>query len=140
MRKASNIVLLIGAILGFVAAGSLFLCAIMFILLSTPLFTDFVREGIESGTFKSDMPDTETVVAMVTAIFIVMAVLMVIIAVLSILSSVFALKARREGRKGLYITSLVFGILASEVILVGSIFGLISCRNELPVEVIDKTK
>ena len=146
MKKASDIVLLVGAIMGFVTAGALFIASIVMIFLSTPLFTDFVRESIQNGTATTDFPSEDAAVMFMIALFISLAVSFVIIGVLSIIASAQALKARRENRKGLYIACLVLGILANEVILVGSIFGLIAYRPEdevqkkEPDETIDMTK
>lgn len=134
MKKASNIVLLVGAITGFVAAGALFIASIVMIILSTPLFTNFVRESIENGTASTDFPSADAAVMFMTALFISLAVTFIIVGVLGIIASSFALKARRECRKGLYIACMVLGILANEVILVGSIFGLISYRPEEEIQ------
>ena len=146
MKKASDIVLLVGSILGFVAAGGLFIASIVMVFLSTPLFTNFVRESVENGTATTDFPSADEAVVFMTALFISLAVTFILVGVLSIIASAQALKARRENRKGLYIACLVLGILANEVILVGSIFGLIAYRPEEPVqkkepdETIDMTK
>ena len=140
MKKASNIVLLVGSILGFVAAGGLFIAAVVFIILSTPAFTDFIREGIQNGSITTDASDIEIAIGIVVATFITCAVFFIIVGVLSIVSSIIALKARKEGRKGLYIACLVLGILSNEVVLVGSIFGLISNKKEPQNDVVDMTK
>ena len=140
MKKASDIVLLVGSILGFVAAGGLFIAAVVFIILSTPAFTDFIREGIQNGSITTDASDIEIAIGIVVATFITCAVFFIIVGVLSIVSSIIALKARKEGRKGLYIACLVLGILSNEVVLVGSIFGLISNKKEPQNDVVDMTK
>lgn len=140
MKKASDIVLLVGSILGFVAAGGLFIAAVVFIILSTPAFTDFIREGIQNGSITTDASDTEIAIGIVVATFITCAVIFIIVGVLSIVSSIIALKARKESRKGLYIACLVLGILSNEVVLVGSIFGLISNKEEPQNDVVDMTK
>ena len=140
MKKASDIVLLVGAIMGFVTAGALFIASIVMIFLSTPLFTDFVRESIENGTATTDFPSADSAVVFMTALFISLAVTFILAGVLSIIASAQALKARKEGRKGLYIACLVLGILSNEVVLVGSIFGLISNKEEPQNDVVDMTK
>ena len=46
--------------------------------------------------------------------------------------------ARSNPKRGNYIVALVFGVLGgNEAVLVGSIFGLISCKDDKKVEVVE---
>ena len=113
---------------------------IIFILLGTPIFGKFVLENIENGTIQTTTSDYDSMMLVWTISFISGGVALIICAIFSLLSGIFALKARTFKTKGRYITSLVFGVLINEVVLVGSIFGLISLKDEPKDEIIDVTK
>ena len=142
MKKASDIVLLVSAILGFVTAGIMFLCAIMFTIFSMPFFTDFIKEGIENGSIHTTAENTDAAIIIARVTFISCAVCFFIIVILMIIASAICLKARKQHTKGLFITAIVFGAISGlESAIVGGIFGLIGTRNERQEqEVIDMTK
>ena len=127
MRKASDIVLLVGLILGFVTAGSLFIAGIVCLVLGSPIGVELLGKSMEAGNVAQEEQDVAVLAWTLSMIF--SGILMMVLGVLSILSSVFAIQARKKTSKGAYITSLVFGALINEVVLVGSIFGLISCKD-----------
>lgn len=129
MKKASRIVLLVGSIIGFVGAGALLLTGILFIVFSTPVFTDIVKEGIEKGTIHTSSIDPETAATVWQITFLSHGILMLIIAVIMCLSGFFGLRARKLETKNAYIVSIVFGAMMNEVNLVGSILGLIAWKR-----------
>ena len=131
MRKASDIVLLVSAIVGFVAAASLLITAVMFTIFSLPFFSNYIREGIEQGTINTDFDNVDAAVIFVTSTFIACAVCFYFITILMVIASALSLKARKEGTKTLYITAIVFGAISGlEGAVVGGIFGLFGSKNE----------
>ena len=133
MKKASDIVLLVSGIVGFVAAGCLFITAVMFTIFSLPFFTDIVRSGIEQGTINTDFDNIDAAMVFVISTFISCAVCFYFVSIIMIVASCIFLKARKQGTRGLYITSIVFGAISGlEGGVVGGIFGLFGTKNDTP--------
>ena len=138
MRKASDIVLLIGMILGFVATGILFIVSILFFVFGSQVGLDLLHAAMEESGQAFTEEETQIADIVWVASFISTGVVLILVAIFSCLSAVFALMARSNPKKGNYIVALVFGVLGgNEAVLVGSIFGLISCKDDKKPEVVE---
>lgn len=58
MRTASKILLLVGGIVSFVTAFTLFIVSIVFLVCSAPEAKESIVEGINNGTITSSFPGT----------------------------------------------------------------------------------
>ena len=121
MKKASQILLLVGAILSFVLAGCWFLYGLAFVL-SGALGTEKLYEYI--ATLGIDL--NEYVPAEIAAtVIIVSGVMLMLWTGVAIASGVVGLLGRKKQNKVFYILNIVFGLLSgAEVNAVGGVFGL----------------
>lgn len=127
LHKVSRILFLVGAIVGVVGAGALFLSGVACIVLSLPFMDPYVEEIIAHMPSVNISGDADAMIIAYRAIMISYAVLFIVLAVFMLLSGLFSFKARKEETKKLYIINIVFGALGcNEVSLVASILGLIS--------------
>ena len=123
MKRASHIMIKVGSIIGFVAAGILFAFAIAFIILGLPAITEQIIT--ESKDVSLEAARTAWSIA-----FISNGVVMAVIGIFCLLSSIFAMKADKSHEKKAYIISIVFSALGNEINLAGSILGLIAHRHD----------
>lgn len=131
MKRCSRILLRVGFILGLVTAGCLFVSAVTFIILGLP---PVVKELFKDNTD----PDKDKAILIFIWAFISSGVMMAILGVFSILSSVFARRALNSNVRKDYILAIVFGALINEIVLAGSIVGLVAYRHDFPkADVID---
>ena len=133
MRKASQILYLVGAIISIVWAAMFLLCGIAFIVLGAVCVgheAEFIKQAVEQ------MPELEgkLTIEMVDAVIgsmIGCGVWFILEAGLCGVGSFFAFKANKEGSRGLAITNIVFGILGVTFVpAVGGVFNLIADQNE----------
>ena len=133
MRKASQILYLVGAIISIVWAAMFLIFGITFIVLGGVCVgheAEFLQKAIE------EMPELEgkLTIEMVGAVIGTMigcGVWFVLEAGLCGVGSFFAFKANKEGSRALAITNIVFGILGLTVApLVGGVFNLIADQKE----------
>ena len=127
MKKASNIILLIGAILSFASIIGLLIGAIILFVLGSPVCTQFIIDGINNGSINSSYGGSvEEVATFVQLTLIITAVVLLIVAVPTVASGILALRARRLEKEGLYIASIVLGVVCGNVIIiVGAILGML---------------
>ena len=130
MKKVSRILLLVGMIIGLVAAGILLLNGIAFIILSIPPVVEQVFDGYKGS-------DVETAKIAWTASFLTTGIVLLVIAVFELVTSLLAIKANKVQVKKMYIVSLVFGALFNELVLAGSIVGIIAHRHDNDQKVVD---
>lgn len=141
MKRAANILFLIGAILSIVAAASYFICSIVFIVLGTsPALREAIIESINSGQATTTLPSAEEAATFMQATFVATGIVMFIPALCAIPSAIFAFKARNSDKKVFFILNIVFGVLSSATVnVVGAVFALIkgdTIENK-PVEIVE---
>lgn len=128
MRKASDILLIIGAIFSILGAIGCLIATIVLFVMASPEYTQYIIDAIKAGTVKTDIPGTpEEIAAIIQAGIRIGAIACIFALLFEIAAAVLAFVAKAKGTTGLYIASLVLGVLAGHVlILLGSIFGLVS--------------
>ena len=136
MRKASKIILLIGAIIGFITAITLLICGVLFLVLASPTMVNLIREGLQNGTIQSS-ESTEVAIAIWQATFLGYGIFMLLFQLVVLASSIIALIARKRESKGLYIVAIVFGAIGNEIVLAGAILGRIAVRHKIDPKVVD---
>ena len=131
MRKASEIILLVGAIVSIVAAVVYATIGGVFAALGA-LPTEEVVKAIQDGTWRTDVPGTvEQQAEAIKLIFTGLGVMFLVFGVLCVPNAVFGFMARTRKTQALYVCNIVFGVLSgTEITLVGGIFGLIANGQE----------
>ena len=142
MKRAANILFLIGAILSIVTAVSLVVTSIILILVGVlPVFKDALMDIANRYAPEQAAADIEAALAIARVVMITYGVTFLVIAIFSSVSSVVAFKARNTDNKTMFILNIVFGVLGCvEVNVVGAIFALIkgdTIENAPAVEVIE---
>ena len=129
MRKASRILLLIGAIISIVLVVTFLILGIVFAYLGSPAAVDAIREGIRNGSIvvEGSSSDIELAIQVYQSSMLSSAVTFFVLFALNIANTVLSFIARVKKTKALYILSIVFGgVSGSEVSLIGGIFGLVA--------------
>ena len=133
MRKASDILLIIGAVLGFIGAIFSAIGAIPMFMFTTPESKELIIKGINDGSINVSgiQGSAEEIAAWIQTVFMVLAIIMLVCAIPMIIGGVLALRARKTQSNGLYIAAMVVGIIfgGNIVTLIGSIFGLVENSN-----------
>lgn len=131
MRKASDIILLVGAIVSIVCAVTFLIIGIVFAMLGQ-LPTEEIIQAINEGKYTTDVPGTPEQKALaVKSVLTGTGVFFLIVGVMSIVNAVLGFVARAKHSLGLYVANIVFGVLSlTEITLVGGIFGLIANGQE----------
>ncbi len=127
MKKAANILFLIGGIFGII---SIVICAVAgfgFLILASDRFTAFFVQMGEDAVASS--PDTEIspaeIAASIQGMLQSYAVIVLLSLPFTIACTILAFKARNTNKKGIYIAALVLGILNSSwLIIIGGILAL----------------
>ena len=122
MRRASNILLLVGGIYSIVCAVTFFVTAIVFFVGGTPIYGRYLEEAL----IQAGIDDPERVRLLVQLSSILCGVAFIICAILCIPSAILSFVARNKPTKGLLIANIVIGYLCGTTYnVVGGILGLI---------------
>ena len=131
MKKASNIILLISAIMGFVLMGVFLISAITFAIFTSPSFSSYIIEGINNGTIHTTASSPEEAANIVRIVFTILSGVYIYLAIFSLISAIISINARNKETNNVYIACIVLGLISgNEIVLVGSILGLISNNKE----------
>ena len=132
MKKVSNVLLLIGAILSFISVFALIIVGIVMFVFASPMMKDLIIEGINNGSIQSSFTgDAETVAASVQQLFLIVGIVMLVISLPTIIVAIISLVARKKMTNGLMITVIVLAIISGELInLAGGILGLVANSAE----------
>ena len=127
MKKAANILFLVGAIVSIVAAVTALSTAIVFLVLgSSASLRDAIIASIESGQSSTDAASPEAAAQIVQLTFTCTGAMLLVPAVCAVPSAIFAFKARNTDNHAFFVLNIVFGLLSGvEVNVVGAIFALI---------------
>ena len=140
MKKASQILLLVGAILSFVMAGYYFFYGVGIIVAGAlgatygtdKLFAYLQKLGIDLAAYGLD-PQTVSIAVMVA--IIVAGVFVMLWSGVAIASGVLGLLARKKQSKALYIANAVFSTLAGVIVNgVGGVMGMFTLPKREEVE------
>ena len=130
MRKASDIVLLVGGILEILATLTFMALALVFMILSSPASAEIIKEGLQNGTITTSFAGSvDEQVAVIQLAFKAMGVVFVVLTVFSLIGCVVSFLAKAKKTNPLYVLAIIFGALSIEVPLVGGIFGLIANKR-----------
>lgn len=130
MRKASDIVLLVGGIVEILATITFLALAIVFMVLASPASAEIIKEGLENGTITTSFTGSvDEQVALIQLAFKAVGVVFVVLTVFSLIGCVVSFLAKAKKTNPLYVLAIVFGAVSTYVPLVGGIFGLIANKR-----------
>ena len=130
MRKASDIVLLVGGIVEILATITFLALAIVFMVLASPASAEIIKEGLQDGTITTSfVGSVDEQVAMIQLVFNAVGVVFVVLTVFSLIGCVVSFLAKAKKTNPLYVLAIIFGAVTIEVPLVGGIFGLIANKR-----------
>ena len=130
MRKASDIVLLVGGIVEILATITFLALAIVFVVLASPASAEIIKEGLENGTITTSFAGSvDEQVALIQLAFKAVGVVFVVLTVFSLIGCIVSFLAKAKKTNPLYVLAIVFGAVSTYVPLVGGIFGLIANKR-----------
>lgn len=133
MKKASEILLLIGFILAIIGAVSLLICAIVFFVLGSPSMREAIIEGINNGTIVVNgySGSAEEIANVYQAAMLGSGFGMLVGMAVEIAGAIVCFMARQRKKQGLYIATIVLGALgAGACLIVGAIFGIVALGQQ----------
>ena len=127
MKRAANILFLIGFILSIVMGVSMLIASVVCIVLgAVPAFKDALVELAQRYAPEQAAADIDLAIQVAQATLIACGVVYLIVAAFAVPSALFAFKARNSDNRTYFILNIIFGVLACvEVNVVGAIFALI---------------
>ena len=129
MKKASKIILIVSGIIAILAAVTYLVVGIACFSLGQNL-TDAIIKAVEGSPEYSGMP-YEDLVNLVNSAKVVAGAVFILAGVFACINAVICFMANKKETKGLYIATIVFGVISSTLVsLVGGILGLIANTNE----------
>ena len=131
MKKATHILLTVGGVLEIVAAVGCIIGAVVCFILASPIFVDFVRDmAMEEGR-GATAEEIDRAMKIMQLALVYSGVICAFFGIMSAIGSVVTFKAQKAGTRGLYIATLVFGVLGGTTVAsVGAIFGIIQTSRE----------
>ena len=126
MKKASDILLIIGFVFGVLGVISGIVLVITFFSISGN--RDVIIEGLNNGTIHTTLSGTvEEQADAICRMFRGVATGGIAVVVFGAIFCVVSLLAERKGTTALYIAALIFSVLATNIIsIVGAVLGLLS--------------
>ena len=138
MKKASQIILLIGGIFAIIGIVSYFLAAIFYVAIGS-LGAAIASGAIDTSDLPAQIVDIITRIEVtfgaslpyISGMLIGLGVLFIIFMAMCIPAAVLSFLARSKEKKALYITCIVFGVLSTTLLpTVGGVLGLIAKIKE----------
>ena len=133
MKRVANILLLVGGIIGIVLAVTYFVTAIVYFILSSPVFAETLIEGLRNGTITTDFKggDLAEAVVYVQAAFATVAIVFISLVPFTVASAIICFVGRKKQSMPLYIANIVFGVLGSTIVnTVAGVLGVIATAKE----------
>ena len=127
MKKAYNILYLIGFILCIVSAVALLVPSpILFVLGVSPKINDILVQFINDyGTNEHLVENKEIVADLIQFGFVFSAIMFIVLGLLCVVNAFVVRRATKEETRALYIATIVLGVFTSMAASAGGILGLI---------------
>ena len=140
LKKAANILFLVGAIFAIVwAVGYLVGGIVTAVLGGSQVFKDAFIEAAQKADPEATAETIEAAYALVQSTLISSAVFCFICFAFCIPSAIFSFKARNSDKKAFFILNIIFGVLSWTIVnVVGAVFGLVkgdTIVNEAPAQI-----
>jgi len=128
MRKASNIIFLVSAIVSIVAVISLLITSFVFLAFTTPEAKEEIIKALQDGRMTTSVPGTINEQAdAIQAIFKTFGIVFLFASAFGVANTVICFVARKKHTTAILVLSIVFGVLSFvEINIVASIFGFIA--------------
>ena len=133
MRKASNIVLLVGAIVSYLLTALFIILSAIFFILGSPNNEQFIIDGLNNGTIQTSFNGTvEEKAAFIQLLSTSFGIAFVIVAILALLSGFMSLSARKKPTPTRLVLAIIFGAISGVTVpIIGAVFGFIAnSKNE----------
>jgi len=132
MKKAGNILLIVGIVTTIFSIIGLVIALVIFFIFADPAYKNDIINMINSGQITSSFSGTvEEQATQIQFLFKVIGIVFVIISVGYLLNVISPIVAIKKGSKTAYVITLIFGIIFFNLfILIGSILGLVDDTNQ----------
>ena len=127
MKKASNILYLIGGIYAIVSVAALLIAGVILLIFSSSALTATIIKGIEEGTIHTSFTGSpEEIAVMIQITFLAIGITFIAVSAIYVIAGIIAFKGRNNDKKNLFVANIVFGVITENpLILLASIFALI---------------
>lgn len=128
MRKASNVIFLVSAIVSIVAVIGLLITSLVFLAFTTPEAKEEIIKALQDGRMTTSVPGTLNEQAdAIQAIFKAFGIIFLFASVFGVANTVICFVARKKHTTGVLVLSIVFGVLSFvEINILASIFGFVA--------------
>ena len=119
LKKASDILILIGYIISIIAAVAFLAFGIICVLIAAPNNKEIIINGLKDGSIHTSFVGTvEEQAAQIQSMFVYASIICFISAIIFILASIFSYFSTHRDEKHFQITSLIFAALTGNVVLI----------------------
>ena len=139
MKKASRILLLVGAIVSIFYVVVFGILSIVFGILGSDTAKQVVIDGLKDGSITTSIQGTpEEVAAALQAVFSALSIVFVLFMIASIACAVISFIARAKQNRPMYIVAIVFAVISGTVFgIPGGIFGIVALAQESKANAIE---
>ena len=131
MKRASEILLLVGSILAFVVAGLFLILSPVYLVIGYGALHNELAEALKNGTIHATTMGRPMTVDEMELVFRVVGFVFLGVAPLCLAIAIVGLMAKKKKSRGLYIASMVLGALLNPPLtFLGGLFGIISLSSE----------
>ena len=132
MKKASRILLLVGAIVSIFYVVVFGILSIVFGIFGSDAAKQAIIDGLNDGSIKTSIQGTpEEIASALQAVFAALSVVFVLFMIASIACAVISFIARAKQNRPMYIVAIVFAVISGTLFgIPGGIFGIVALAQE----------
>ena len=133
MKRAGNVLIIVGIVFAVISAITLVVGGILFLVFSNPVNREAIIQGLQDGTINTTFEGTlEEQAIQIQTLFQVLGIVFFIISAAYAVDILISSLAARGRSKALYLTTLVFNVIFFNVLLfLGAVFGLAGENEEI---------
>ena len=132
MKKASDVLIIIGFIFGIIAAIGLLIGTIMFFIMASPMYKEMIIQMIQEKRIHTTIPGTpEQQYEVIKGMLIGGGIGMLFGTLFVVAMCIVSMMARSKVTMGLYIATIVLSVLGGNIlVVVGGALGIVSITDE----------
>ena len=132
MKKASDVLIIIGFIFGCITVVGLLIGTIVLFIMASPQYKEMIIDMLERKQIHSDIPGTvEQQYEVIKAMLIGSAIGTLVATLLTGAMCIVCMIARSKVTMGLYIATIVLSVLGGNIlVVVGGALGIVSITDE----------
>ena len=136
MKKAANVLYIVGFVVCIVSSVCLLVPSPFFIVLGiSPKINGMIVDGIKQYADNPEIVEhAEFMADLMQVCFVLTSVLFIMFGLACVVNAIICSRARKEQTRGLYIASIILGAFSTSVTILAGIFSLIEDHKTKQIE------